>query len=320
MNYMLFFRLVGGRSFFNWKLRVSYYTLAILSVLLAGISLWIYNLYVEYRNDSIYSDFMRRQLERTTQMDVRYAMQVINIADSKLEQNIKQLAVERTTTLANIMLLVGNKKIANETKSKITELFKKSIQAINSKNDVSDFFLYDSQGNPLAEAQYALNNNGLATDAMGNNRFIQIQNSLDSDFSGSFINYWPSIKLGVSENRRQLVYVQYIESLKVYIGCGIFVDQKLQELQNEILSRFEKLHFVDGNHLFVNTFNGTGVLKNGHKLTGTRSDTVPLEFLNAQLDALQNEGNHTFNYPTATDSTIVSVEAYMKWNWIVGTN
>ena len=131
-------------------------------------------------------------------------------------------------------------------------------------------------------------------------------------------------------NLLKISYVKKIEQLGCYIAATEYMANAERDIQREVLNRISSIRFGKEGYVFVNTYEGISLIKNGvimdppvNILAGT--DESWKTIFGKQLEASKRpEGDYfTYKFRKLSESKISTKISYFlgipEWHWIIGS-
>jgi len=308
--------------------------LVIISVSLGLLSfIWIQNEFSSFKSESesLRSNYIETQKE-TIKKEVERTIQYIDKMNSRSEERLNKLLMERVYEAHSISTNIYQKNIETKTLSEIQEMIKEALRPIRFFNGRGYFFLVSLGGieqlypvKPEYEGKNVLN----LQDAKGS-FVIQDEIDLIKESGEGFVkHFWIKPNEPSGKAQLKISFVKHFKPLNWYIGTGEYLDEAQKATQLQVLEHLSNLRFENEGYFFGSTYDGDSLFSNGKITIG--SDNIwnltgpnGIKIIQKQSKTAQKiEGGFVeytwqrlkHEYPSPKISFVKGIP---EWEWTIG--
>ncbi len=308
--------------------------LVIISVSLGLWSfIWVQNefSYFKSESESLRSNYIENQ-KGMIKKEVERAVQYINVMNSRSEERLNKLLIERVYEAHAISTYIYQKNIETKTLSEVQNMIKEALRPIRFFDGRGYFFSVSLDGieqlypiKPEFEGKNVLN----LQDAKGT--FV-IQDEIDvvkESGEGFVKHFWVKPKGTSSEAQLKISFVKYFKPLNWYIGTGEYLDEAQKAIQSQVLEHLVTLRFENNGYFFGSTYDGAPLFSNGKITIGLDNiwdltDPNGKKIIQEQSNTAQKVGGGFVEYSWQKlkhddpSSKISFVKSIPEWEWTIG--
>jgi PAS domain S-box-containing protein len=294
---------------------------------------WIFQ---AFRKSNLESDNLRH--EYIENQKSRIAEQVTGVRDyiyymrRQSLLSTRKMLKERVQEGYNIAMNIYQENLGISTNAEILAEIRQALSPVLFNNDRSCYILNSMDGvqlmnprNSFAEGTKRL----FYRDKEGN---YTVKNEIDllHRQKEGFIDYRHKTALSDGADLLKITYVKKIEPLGCYISVTEYMENTERDIQREVLKRICSIRFAKEGYIFVNTYAGTALIKNGvlldppvNILEGTDENWKVI--FEKQLDATKNPlgDYYTYKFRKLSNSKLSTKISYFlgvpQWQWIIGS-
>jgi len=293
----------------------------------------IYNEYSTYTriNERIHKNHIETHkslVKNETLKAVNYIYYKIQETEAKQKERLKSGVYMAHSLAKSIYDQNKNQKSANE----IKQMIKDVLRPIRFDHKDSYIFIGDLNGYdvlyptaPHLEGKYIYD----LQDDMGNYIMRDEINMVKTQKEGFVTGYWKRPGYDDNITHKKTSFVKLFEPYNWYIGTGEYVEDFEKEVQKEVLERLSKIRFSQEGYIFVNTYNGDALIKDGKIITQKINlwdykDPNGVKVIQEERKAVKNpEGGYIYySWKKLNSDEIVPKMSYVKgipeWQWMVG--
>lgn len=305
-------------------------SLLILVVVLMSI-IWVIHERQQFRNaeDEIRKEYLEMRKEfvkEQTNSVIRYIKSRNDKKEASLKRELKKDVERAQRIVSNLYKKEKDKHSKHQLKEVILEalrgLYEGDEYVFVVRMDGTEL-LYptspDYEGKDLSDLQ----------DDRGNYVIQDEIKTVKEKGKGFVRGYWEKPEGKQGKQYLKMTFVKKVPHFNWYIGKGLYVEDYQEEIKNEILHWASRIRYGEHGHVFINTYDGHFLLKNGKVNKKSEKDSVELskrehKVVEKEKQALQNSEGGFINYQweklnsdTLSDK-ISFVRSFDQWNWIVG--
>jgi len=309
-------------------------TIIIIAIILLAVGYFgIYNQYSTYTkiNERIHKNHIETHkslVKNETLKAVNYIYYKIQETEAKQKERLKSSVYMAHSLAKSIYDQNKNQKSANE----IKQMIKDVLRPIRFDHKDSYIFIGDLNGYdvlyptaPHLEGKYIYD----LQDDMGNYIMRDEINMVKTQKEGFVTGYWKRPGYDDNITHKKTSFVKLFEPYNWYIGTGEYVEDFEKEVQKEVLERLSKIRFSQEGYIFVNTYNGDALIKDGKIITQKINlwdykDPNGVKVIQEERKAVKNpEGGYIYySWKKLNSDEIVPKMSYVKgipvWQWMVG--
>lgn len=276
-------------------------------------------------------EFINKQ-QRIIQFETEKAVDYIQLTRMFIEDNLQEELIEKVNTAWEISNNLYNENINKESKEHIKKNIKDALRPIRFFNKRGYYFIVSMDGTeelfPVAPGLEGKNLLDLQ-DEKGN-YVIREEIEIIKKYGEGFItDYWtkPGSKSGMVFPKTS--FVKYFEPLNWYIGCGEYLDNFQQDVQNQVLQRISSIRFGENGYVFINTYDGIALLMDGEVKKERVSvweleDPTGVKVIQEERKAVKNpKGDFIYySWRKLNSNEVFPKMSFIKgvpeWEWMVG--
>jgi len=232
--------------------------LAVLSVTLVG-SFWIFNEYDRFRDEE--KTLRREYFDAQKSLIKHETGQVVNYIDFKISQaetRLKQIIRNRTHEAYEVALNLYNQHRATRSPAEIKKIIKDALRPIRYNKQRGYYFVTRLDGVEILFADRpeleGLNLNNMQ-DTEGR-YVIRDMISVVKESGEGFYRYTWTKPNQAGKSFPKIAFIKHFEPFNWLIGTGEYLDDVVNDIQQEVLARIEKISFGHGGYIFAGQWDG----------------------------------------------------------------
>jgi PAS domain S-box-containing protein len=300
--------------------------LTVISVTLVG-SFWIFNEYDRFKNEE---KTLRQEYFDTQKSLIKHETgQVINYIDFKISQaetRLKQIIRNRTNEAYNVALNLYNQHRAVRSPAELKKIIKDALRPIRYNNRRGYYFATRLDGvevlfadRPEMEGQNLIN----MQDTEGR-YVIRDMISVVEESGEGFYRYTWTKPNQTGKGFPKIAFIKYFEPFNWLIGTGEYLDDVVNDIQQEVLDRIEMISFGDEGYIFAGQWDGlslTPPAKGNNMIDVT--DVNGVKIVRELIKAARSGGGYVSYVMPALDSDatyekLSYTRGIPQWEWYVG--
>ncbi|MEA2107608.1 MAG: cache domain-containing protein [Bacteroidota bacterium] len=309
-------------------------TIIVIAIIILAVGyFWIYNEYSTYTriNERIHRNHIETHkslVKNETLKAVDYIYYKIQETEAKQKERLKSRVYMAHSLAKSIYDQNKNQKSANE----IKQMIKDVLRPIRFNHKDGYIFIGHLKGYdvlyptaPHLEGKYIYD---LQND-MGNYIMRDEINLVKTQKEGFVTGFWKRPGYDDNMTHKKTSFVKLFEPYNWYIGTGEYVEDFEKEVQKEVLERLSKIRFSQEGYIFVNTYNGDALIKDGKIITQKINlwdykDPNGVKVIQKERKAVKNPkgGYIYYSWKKLNSDEIVPKMSYVKgiseWQWMVG--
>ncbi|HSH51132.1 MAG TPA: cache domain-containing protein [Bacteroidales bacterium] len=309
-------------------------TIIVIAITIIAVGyFWIYNEHSTYirinkRIHRYHIETHKNLVKNETLKAVDYIYFKIQETEAKQQERLKSRVYMAHSLAKSIYAQNKNHKSANEIKQMIKEVLRPI------RFDKKDGYIFIGHLNgydvlyptaPHLEGKYMYD----LQDHMGNYIMRDEINIVKTQKEGFVTGFWKRPGYDDNITHKKTSFVKLFEPYNWYIGTGEYVDDFEKEIQKKILERLSKIRFGQEGYIFVNTYNGDALIKDGKIMTQKINlwdykDPNGVKVMQEERKAVKNpEGGYIYySWKKLNSDQIVPKMSYVKGipecQWMVG--
>jgi len=309
-------------------------TIIVIAIILIAVSyFWLYNEYATYKriNERIQRNHIKTHKElvkNETLKAVDYIYFKIQQTESKQKERLKS----RVNMAYSIAESIYNKNKNTRSISQIKQMIKEALRPIRFDNGNGYIFIGNLEGYdvlfpvaPQYEGEYLYD----LQDDMGNYVMREEMNIVKTEGEGFVTGYWKRPGREDEMTHKKISFVKLFKPLGWYLGTGEYIEDFEKEVQTEVLKRLSDIRYGQEGYIFVNTYNGDALIKDGKIVKQEINlwdykDPNGVKVIQEERKAAKNpDGGYIFySWKKLNSDEIVPKMSFVKgipeWQWIVG--
>jgi signal transduction histidine kinase/nitrogen-specific signal transduction histidine kinase len=303
-------------------------SLGILGILVPSF-IWGYLQYYRFHEESqeLRKKYLLEQKEnvkKKTQSALKYILYKKELAENSLKAEIKERTYEAHKTATHIY----NKYAGKKSKDEIAKLIHDSLYAASWNNGKGYYFAEDMEGNEIINR----NNPELEgkniwdlQDSNGVYIMRRIVETAKSEKGEGFCSYQWNRPGHPGVLMPKFSFVKYFQPLDWVIGNGKYLQDKEEEIKQEIIDYFEKTRTDEDGYIFIGNYEGVLLTypaknENLREITDVNGKKFIQEIIQT---ARQGSGFVSYVMPKLGEETPSPKTSYCMgipdWEWFIGT-
>ena len=305
------------------------YSMAALAVLFGAIVgfFWIMNEYDRFKKDEItlreeYIDNQKNLIKQETDKVIDY----VEFKKSQAERRLKQIIQSRTNEAYNIALNLYNQHKASRTPEELKKIIKDALRPVRYNTQRGYYFITRLDGLEILFADRPeLENLNLIDMQDTRGRFvIRDMIAIIRNSGEGFYRYTWTKPNQVGKGFPKIAYIKHFEPFDWLIGTGEYLDDVVNDIQQEVLTRIETISFGDSGYIFAGQWDGLSLVypakgKNMIDIT----DVNGVKIVQELIQAAKSGGGYVRYIMPKLDSDITYQKlsyttGIPEWEWYVG--
>ena len=290
----------------------------------------------EYRRFASESQELRRvfidEQKAKTREEVAKVLDYIGYRHSRAEAVLRTSLRNRVYEAEAIALHLYEIERGRRTGPELERLVVEALRPIRFNNGRGYYFMVSMQGieklYPVAP-QFENQNLLSLRDAKGNYVIRDEIKLLQEQTEGFVFDSWRKPAASTDMIYPKITFVKRFEPFGWYIGTGEYLDDHERDLQDELLDRIARVRFGREGYVFVNTYDGDALIKDGIRVTTptnlwalTDPDGVKVIQEERRACELPDGGFIRYSWDKLTEASpapkLSFVKGYPKWRWMIG--
>ncbi|MBT8363462.1 MAG: cache domain-containing protein [Deltaproteobacteria bacterium] len=300
--------------------------LAVISVALVGY-FWIMNEYERFKQEEVslreeYVDAQKSLIKNETDEVIDYAEFKISQAETRLKQIIKN----RTNEAYDIAINLYNQHQATRNPDELKKIIKDALRPIRYNKQRGYYFVTRLDGVEILFADRP-EMEGLNLIAMRDTQgkfVIRDMIAIIRESGEGFYRYTWTKPNKVGKDFPKIAFIKHFEPFDWLIGTGEYLDDVLNDIQQEVLARIEKITFDDDGYIFAGQWDGLSLVdpqkgKNMIDITDENGVKIVQELIKVSKSG---GGYVSYVMPKfdrdSTYNKLSYTRAISDWQWFVG--
>lgn len=282
-------------------------------------------------SDNLRQEFIENQKARIAQevIGVRGYIHYMRVKSSKSMRKVLQERVQEGYRIA-MSIYESNNGILND--DEIIENIKQALSPVIFNDNRCYFIINSMEGVQLMNPKNigADGTNRLNYRDKEGNYITKSELGLLSRKNEGFVEFINKSDKSDDQSLLKITYLKKVEPLGCYIASTDYMENTERDSQREVLNRISNIRFGKEGYIFVNTYQGISLIKNGvlrdppvNILAGT--DESWKTIFGKQLEASKRPGGDYFTYKfrkfseSKTSTKISYFLGIPEWQWIIGS-
>jgi two-component system cell cycle sensor histidine kinase/response regulator CckA len=301
-------------------------TLALISVGLVGY-FWIMNEYERFKKEAAalreqYFADQKTLIKHETNQVINY----IKFKQSQAEARLKEVIRDRTLEAYDIAVNLYNANKATKNSSEIKNIIKEALRPIRYNHQHGYYFITRLDGVEILFADRP-EMEGLnlidMQDSQGN-FVIRDMIAIIKNSGEGFYSYTWTKPDSSGKDFPKVAYVKHFKPFDWLIGTGAYLDDVVQDIQQEVLARIERITFGEDGYIFAGQWDGlslSGPAKGRNVIDLIDANGVPI--VRELIAASKSDGGYvSYVMPKFNSDSTYSKLSYStgipEWKWYVG--
>ncbi len=300
--------------------------LAIVSVILVGY-FWIMDEYERFKKEEItlrevYIDAQKDLIKHETDKVIDYVQFKISRAETRLKQIIRS----RTHEAYDVALSLYNQYRATKKPAELKKIITDALRPIRYNNQRGYYFITRFDGVEILFADRPEMEGKNLIDMQDTQGKFVIRDMIDiTRKSGEgFYRYAWTKPNKTGTDFPKIAFIKHFEPFDWLIGTGEYLDDVVNDIQQEVLDRIENISFGEDGYIFAVQWNGLSLVepqkgKNVIDITDANGIKIVRELIKA---AKSGGGYVSYVMPQFDRDTTYNKLSYTKaisdWQWLVG--
>jgi two-component system cell cycle sensor histidine kinase/response regulator CckA len=309
--------------------RIFLYSLVIpafISVILFG-SLWILDEYERSKKEAatlreVYFESQKSLIKAETDKVIDY----IEYKKSQAEERLKKIIKDRTNEAYDIALNLYNQHQAGKSASEIEKMIKDALRPIRYNNQRGYYFITRLDGVEILFADRPEMEELNLIDLQDTQGKFVIRDMIDiirKSGEGFYRYTWTKPK-SVGKDFPKIAYIRHFEPLNWLIGTGEYLDDVVNDIQQEVLARIENITFGDDGYIFAGQWDGLSLINpaKGRNMIDV-ADVNGVKIVQELIKAARSGGGFaSYVMPKFNSNVTYKKLSYTtgipEWKWYVG--
>jgi two-component system cell cycle sensor histidine kinase/response regulator CckA len=301
-------------------------TLTLISVGLVGY-FWIMNEYERFKKEAAalreqYFADQKTLIKHETNQVINY----IKFKQSQAEARLKEVIRDRTLEAYDIAVNLYNANKATKNSSEIKNIIKEALRPIRYNHQHGYYFITRLDGVEILFADRP-EMEGLnlidMQDSQGN-FVIRDMIAIIKNSGEGFYSYTWTKPDASGKDFPKVAYVKHFKPFDWLIGTGAYLDDVVQDIQQEVLARIERITFGEDGYIFAGQWDGlslSGPAKGRNVIDLIDANGVPI--VRELIAASKSDGGYvSYVMPKFNSDSTYSKLSYStgipEWKWYVG--
>ena len=300
--------------------------LAVVSVSLVGC-FWIMNEYEKFKKEEIalreeYVESQKSLIKHETGQVIDYVGFKISQAETRLKQTIRN----RTHEAYDIALNLYNQHRATRSPAELKKIITDALRPIRYNNQRGYYFITRLDGVEVlfADRPEMEGKNLIDLQDTQGKFVIRDMIAITRESGEGFYHYSWTKPNQAGQDFPKIAFIKHFEPFDWLIGTGEYLDDVLNDIQQEILTRIEKIAFGEDGYIFAVQWNGLSLVepqkgKNMIDITDANGVKIVQELIKA---AKSGGGYVSYVMPKFDRDTAYNKLSYTRpipeWQWLVG--
>ena len=309
--------------------KVFLYSMVVLAVISVGLVgyFWIKNEYVRFKKEEIalrqeYLDAQKSLIKLETDKVIDY----IEYKKSQAEARLKQIIRNRTNEAYEIALNLYKQHQATKNPAELKKIIKDALRPIRYNNQRGYYFVTRLDGVEILFADRP-EMEGLNLIDMQDTQgkfVIRDMIAIIKESGEGFYRYaWTKPNM-VGKDFPKIAFIKHFEPFDWLIGTGEYLDNVVNDIQQEVLARIEKITFGNDGYIFAGQWDGLSLVApaKGRNMIDI-TDVNGVKIVRELIKAARSAGGYVSYVMPKLDSDITySKLSYTtgipEWEWYVG--
>lgn len=296
--------------------------IALASAIIIGIAWFTREIYLfREQTQMIRQQYIDSQ-KNIVRNEVNTAIKIIEDQQRNAEISLLNHIEQRSKEAYIIAEYIYKNNRASQSTDEIRRMILQALQPLNEKMK-ANYFIINNNGNAELLPENSVMQGKILNDFPDS---IAQQINQIAYKKVAFINWFPYRLNNDTTFREKKAHLRYFAPLNWYIGYGSYTSTNIASLQENLLSRLQKITFGNDNYLFINTFDPTQLISNGSRVvpikqSWTITDSVGIQIIESEIaNANNSDGSFIYHhlYDSNAESKITFIKAYPEWKWLIG--
>ena len=299
---------------------------AFVSVCLFG-SLWISNEYARFKKEAVtlreeYFDTQKNLIKAETDKVIDY----IEYKRSQAEERLKQIIEGRTNEAYDIALNLYNRYKTSKSPSEIQQIIIDALRPIRYNNRRGYYFITRLDGVEILFADRPEMEGRNLIDMQDTQGKFVIRDMIDiiKKSGQGYYRYTWTKPQSIGKGFPKIAYIRHFEPYDWLIGTGEYLDDVVNDIQQEVLARLENITFGDDGYIFAGQWDGLSLVnpakgQNMIDITDANGVKIVRELIKA---ARTGGGFVSYVRPKFNSNVTYNKLSYTtgipEWKWYVG--
>jgi len=292
--------------------------------------------YLEIKDFKTETEYERNLFINKQQEVIRFetekAVDYINLTRMFIEDNMQEELIQKTNTAWDICNNIYKENIPLESKDHIKKNIKDALRPVQFFNGRGYYFIVSMDGteelfpvSPDLEGKNLLN----LQDEKGNYVIRDEIETIKKYGEGFVTDYWSKPGSDSKMIFPKTSFIKYFEPLDWYIGCGEYVNNFQNDIQQQVLQRISNIRFGENGYIFINTYDGIALLMDGDIKDEPASvwelkDPNGVKVIQEERKAVDKPEGDFINYSwrKLNSKEVLPKTSFIKgvpeWKWMVG--
>jgi signal transduction histidine kinase len=277
-------------------------------------------------------EFIKKQQE-VIRFETEKAVDHVNLTRMFIEDNMQEELITKVNTAWDICSNVYSENIKTHPKHILKKAIKDALRPIRFFNDRGYYFIVSMDGteelfpvSPELEGKNLLN-----LQDEKENYVIRDEIEIIKKYGEGFVtDYWSKPGSDSKMIYPKTSFIKYFEPLNWYIGCGEYLDNFQQDIQQQVLQRLSSIRFGKNGYIFINTYDGIALLMDGEIKKDAVSvwdleDPKGVKVIQEERKAVDNPNGDFIYYSwrKLKSNEVFPKTSFVKgvpeWEWMVGS-
>lgn len=276
-------------------------------------------------------EFIKKQQD-VIRFETVKAVDYVNLTRMFIEDNMQEELITKVNTAWDICNNMYSENIKTHPKQILKKAIKDALRPIRFFNGRGYYFIVSMDGteelfpvSPEFEGKNLLN----LQDEKGN-YVIRDEIEIIKKYGEGFVtDYWSKPGSDSKMIYPKTSFIKYFEPLDWYIGCGEYLDNFQNDIQQQVLQRLSSIRFGENGYIFINTYDGIALLMDGEIKKETVSvweleDPKGVKVIQEERKAVDNPNGDFIYYSwrKLKSNDVFPKTSFVKgvpeWKWMVG--
>jgi len=300
--------------------------LTVISVALVGY-FWIMNEYERFKKEEItlrekYVESQKSLIKHETGQVIDYVGFKISQAENRLKQTIRN----RTHEAYDIAINLYNQHRTTKNPAELKKIITDALRPIRYNNQRGYYFITRLDGVEIlfADRPEMEGNNLIDLQDTQGKFVIRDMIAITQQSGEGFYRYVWTKPNQTGKDFPKIAFIKHFKPFDWLIGTGEYLDDVVNDIQQEVLARIENITFGEDGYIFAVQWNGLSLVepqkgKNMIDLTDANGVKIVQEFIKA---AKSGGGYVSYVMPKFDRDTTYNKLSYIRaipdWEWLVG--
>jgi len=301
-------------------------TLAVISVALVGY-FWIMNEYERFKKEEItlreeYVDAQKNLIKHETDQVIDY----VEFKISQAETRLKQIIRNRTHEAYDIAINLYNQHRATKNPAELKKIITDALRPIRYNKQRGYYFItrFDGVEILFADRPEMEGRNLIDMQDTRGKFVIRDMIAITRESGEGFYRYTWTKPNQTGKDFPKIAFIKHFEPFDWLIGTGEYLDDVVNDIQQEVLARIENIRFGEDGYIFAVQWDGLSLVasqkgKNVIDLTDANGVKIILELIKTSKSG---GGYVSYVMPKFDRDTTYHKLSYTKaisdWQWLVG--